>query len=278
MLRNRTHARIAALMLSVSALCACSSTPDGAAAGTMGGAISAASVDSNLSKVQSLRAGGDYAGAVKILSQLLLVSPDNARVIGEYGKVLAEQGRAREAVEFLTRATMLSPEDWALHSALGVAYDETGDYAKARIAYEAALKLKPGEASALNNYAMSRMMAGDAPMAKNLIHQAAAASRDLKIARNLAMIDELAAHAPAQMPAPVAAAAPKPVEPAAPRPAIAQAPLPAVRTVTAAPVPVTPPLAATAAAKPRAKSAAEANSEPQKKSSVPSLRLASQTQ
>ena len=61
----------------------------------------------------------------------MLVASDDPRVIGEYGKTLAENGRAQEAVQFLSRATQLQPGEWSFYSALGVAYDQMGDQSRA---------------------------------------------------------------------------------------------------------------------------------------------------
>ena len=35
-----------------------------------------------------------------------------ARVVGEYGKLLVQQGRSSDAVQFLSRAVQLAPSDW----------------------------------------------------------------------------------------------------------------------------------------------------------------------
>lgn len=172
------------------------------------------SVESGIREAQLRRTNRDYTGAVKILSQLMLVAADDPRVVSEYGKVLVQQGRAREALDFLNRAAQLQENDWTLYSALGVAYDQTGNFDNARSAYERALALSPGEKVILNNYAMSRTLAGDLPEAKRLIAQAAATGKDERIARNVKLINGLtlkaAAHA---VPAPHIAAAPvsKPV-------------------------------------------------------------------
>jgi len=192
------------------------------------------SLDGGIRDAQAKRSQHDYAGAVRILSQLMLVAPDDPRVVGEYGKVLVQQGRSREAVDFLTRATQLQPGDWTYYSALGIAYDQTGDYASARGAYERALVLKPGDAVVLNNFAMSRMLAGDLAQARKLIAQAATGSKDEQIARNLKLIDGLpqpvvAATAPARS-APVATPAKAPTSVAQQPPH----PLPAVGTVSPA--------------------------------------------
>ena len=102
----------------------------------------------------------------------MLVAADDPRVITEYGKTLAAMGRADEAVNFLTRAQQLQPNDWTVYSALGVAYDQSGDQKNAQINYEHALALKPGEPSVLNNYALSRMLAKDPDMALKLASRA----------------------------------------------------------------------------------------------------------
>jgi Flp pilus assembly protein TadD len=196
---HRLLVRLGALALSTAALTACASDPVnssmGRAQGNDGATASTApsSLEDEIRAAQLLRVKGDYTGAVRALSQLMLVAPDDPRIVGEYGKVLVQQGRAPEALNFLRRAVELQPGDWTLYSALGVAYDQTSDSAKARDAYQRALVLKPGEAVVLNNFALSRMLAGDPAGARTLMAEASAAgSADPKIARNVALIDGLA--------------------------------------------------------------------------------------
>src|ERR1700749_262518 len=73
----------------------------------------AADLETQIHNAQGMRAGGDYAGATKILAQLMLVSPDDSRVVGEYGKALVLQGRSKESLDFLKRAVQLQPNDWS---------------------------------------------------------------------------------------------------------------------------------------------------------------------
>jgi Flp pilus assembly protein TadD len=184
-----------------------------------------------VARAQDLRRQGHFKEAASALSQLMLVAPDDARVVGEYGKVLAQEGRAEDAVAFLKRAVELQTGDWTLYSALGVAYDETNNSTEARDAYEHALALKPGEPTVLNNYGMSRMLAGDLAGAQAKFAQAeAAGATNPKIANNAAMVAELearktAAHpvVTAQVMPPPRAAAPKPqtIATAAPKSVVA---------------------------------------------------------
>lgn len=184
-------------------------------------------VEGGVRQAQEMRLAGHYDEAIHTLSQLMLVASDDPRVVGEYGKTLAEQGRAQEAVQFLTRATELQPSEWSFYSALGVSYDQLGNQTSARAAYEQALKLRPGEASILNNYALSRMMANDPQGARELMARAenAGGATDPKIARNIELVNKLAVAAP-PLKGTTAAAAPEPGPVSKPVPVSSQ-PLPA---------------------------------------------------
>jgi Flp pilus assembly protein TadD len=178
-------------------------------------AIAAASVslEAELARAQKLRAQGNYAEATKTLGQLVLVAPDDARVVGEYGKVLVQQaGRSDDAIAFLKRAVSLKSNDTTLYSALGVAYDQADDPKNAKAAYDKALALHPGDPVVLNNYAVSRMLAGDYDGAQKLLAQAeAAGASNPKVASNLQLLAQMRASKSATS----ALAGPKSAAPAA---------------------------------------------------------------
>jgi hypothetical protein len=120
------------------------------------------------------------------------------------------------------------------------------------------LQLKPDSAALLNNYAMSRMLAGDLPGAQTLIAQAQAAGNDPKIAHNAALMmnlrnaraEQTAAVRP--LPAPVvapvvqtanakpAAIEPKPVASIAPVPVAHALPKPVATAALPPPAPIKP--------------------------------------
>jgi Flp pilus assembly protein TadD len=216
-------------------------------------------LDSALRSAQVARKSGDLTGATKILSQLVLLSPDDARVIGEYGKTLAAQGRSDDAIAFLERATQLDASDWSLFSAEGVSYDQKGDYKTAQTFYDRALTLKPGEPSVLNNDALSHMQAGDLDGAERLLRQAAPGTPEFpRITENLALVQSLKA---SQASKPLASAAPAPTQMASltPPPAVTApaqtasvTPPPAVEPVkpAAAPAPQAPAVTASVDAAP----------------------------
>ena len=202
----------------------------------------AANLDSEIEKAKAQRLAGDLGGAAHAFAQMVLVAPDDARVCGEYGKTLVSLGRSDDAVAFLKRAIELRPDDWTLYSAIGAAFDQKSQFADAKTAYQRGLQLNPTSAALLNNYAMSRMLAGDLPAAQALIAQAQAAGNDPKIAHNAALMANLRGQqtADAAPPHPVTpsavppAALPKPVTAATLPPPAAQP----VKTAIAAPTPV----------------------------------------
>jgi Flp pilus assembly protein TadD/cell division protein FtsN len=178
-----------------------------------------------LMKAQLSRKTGDFAEATKILSQLVLFAPDDPRVMGEYGKTLAAQGKSDDALAFLDRAIQIRPDDWTFYSAAGVAYDQKGLYPLAQASYARALQLKPGEPSVLNNAALSYMQVGDIDTAEQMIHQAAATSTDKsRIEYTIALVERAKASRP-QRSAPIPAPAPA-ISTPAPAP-VASEPAPA---------------------------------------------------
>ena len=189
-----------------------------------------ATLDGEIARAHGLRIKGDYEEAGKALAQLMLIAPDNVRVVGEYGKVLVQEGRSHEALAFLDRAIELDASDWTIYSALGVAYDQSDDHAKAKIAYEHALSLKPGAPQVLNNYAVSRMLAGDLAGAGKLLSQASqTGSANSKIANNQALLSSMKA-----TPTPAAATAPQPTVASA-HTTVPAPHVPTLRTATTAP-------------------------------------------
>ena len=208
-------------------------TPNGKAPTAPGAKPAPSDLDGALRQAEELRKAGDLGGAARTVSQLVLVAPDDARVLGEYGKTLLAQGRSDDALAFLARAIELKGGDWSLFSAQGIAYDQKGEYQAAQAAYGRALALRPGDPTVLSNDALSHVQSEDLDGAERLLLQAQQnGGANPRIVSNLALVRSLKAARAQQMPAePIAALfTPVPGEPDGKAPAPSE-------TATAAPQP-----------------------------------------
>lgn len=149
--------------------------------------------DTALRFAQALRAAERPQQAVEVLRKVMLQNPDDTVVASAYGKALAENGDFDEALKVVRSANSPRTPDWRLTSAEGAILDQIGQSGEARLRYEAALKLAPGEPSVLNNLGLSYLLANDLVHAEAVLRQAAADPRaDARVRQNLALVIGLA--------------------------------------------------------------------------------------
>lgn len=126
-----------------------------------------------------------------VLKRLAEAYPADAKVNSLYGKKLLTAGRTSEAVPVLEAATGSGNADWRVYSALGSAYDQQAEYAKAREQYQKALALSPDELPVLNNLGMSHALEGDLKQAEITLRTASLlpkAKSEPRIRQNLALV------------------------------------------------------------------------------------------
>jgi Flp pilus assembly protein TadD len=146
-------------------------------------------IQATLGLIQSLRLAGGLDEAREVAAKALKAKPDDPAFLAAAGKVTLATGQAREAIKYLEKAAAADAEDWRARSALGLDYDRLGDYDRADRSYQAALEISPDNAAVLNNFALSRAMAGDLDGARGMAQRAAAAvGADLRVKQNLALI------------------------------------------------------------------------------------------
>ena len=212
-------------------------------------------VEISVQFAKALRGIGSNDRAVEFLEERLIKQPGQPELMTEYGKSLVAAHRPQEALPILAQARQMKPDDWTILVAQGVAYDQLGDFPRARQSYEAALAISPNNPAILNNLGLSYMMAGDKQNAAKYLRLAAAApGANAKVRANLALVADVPA-AVAEAPAP---AAPVEAAEAAPAPESKPAPAPKPKlkptTERAAAVeaaPVAMPVAAPATGAPR---------------------------
>ncbi len=91
------------------------------------------------------------------------------RLLGEYGRALADNGRLQQALEVLSRAHTPDLPDWRILNAQGAIHDQLGNYKEARRYYQTALKIVPDEPSVLSNQGISYILSKDLTQAETIL-------------------------------------------------------------------------------------------------------------
>lgn len=122
---------------------------------------------------------GRKAGVGKpILSSLfkaIAQNPADSDLIAETAKVHYSMGQYNQALKQVDAAIQVNPNIWKYYSLRGAINDKMNLFADAAKAYDKALMLSPNNAKILNNYAVSRLMAGDYAKAEAYSFEAAQA-------------------------------------------------------------------------------------------------------
>lgn len=211
--------------------------------------------------VSKLMRAGQFSEALTRVDAFLAKNPRDAQMRFMKGVILTEQNKTNEAITVFTRLTEDFPNLPEPYNNLAVLYAAAGQYEKARIALDAAIRTNPSYATAYENLGdVHAKLASQAyDKALQLDSGNSAAKSKLTMVRTLVGADtKVAGAAPAPRPVEPPRAAAAPVSPPAPAPA---APAPSA-PAAAAPQP-TPPVAAAPAA-PAPKPAAKPEPEPKR--------------
>ena len=144
-----------------------------------------------LAYAKALGAIGQDDEQLNVLTALSNRNPDNDAVNAAYGKKLIDAGKGALAIPPLESAAASPGADWRLHSALGSAYDQNGEFENARAEYNKALAQKPDAFAVLNNLGMSYALQGDLKTAEATLRKALAvpgSSKEPRIRQNLALV------------------------------------------------------------------------------------------
>lgn len=138
---------------------------------------------------RALHAMDQNAQAVAVMQGLAIQYPEDMKVLGAYGKALADAGRLKQAADVLQKAHTPERPDWSVLSTQGSIADQLGDHDGARGYYESALKIRPNEPSVLSNLGLSYALARNLPRAEETLRVAAAQpGADMRVRQNLALV------------------------------------------------------------------------------------------
>lgn len=128
-------------------------------------------LDLTLSLARALRYAGQSDQAIALLGGMA-GDKAPAAVLLELGKAHLAADHLNLAVRYLQAARDAAPQQWQIHSALGVAHDYKNNYAEAQQSYVEALGLSPNNPAVLNNLGLSQAQAGDLAGAAETLRKA----------------------------------------------------------------------------------------------------------
>ena len=119
-----------------------------------------ANINSQIKYAQVLTAQGHTEDAIEQLTQARVVSPENPRLAATLGKLLVLAHRAGPATSVFRSALNTHPNDLPLLVGLGVALDANQNPAAAQDVYRRVLAVEPHSMAARNNLALSLALSG----------------------------------------------------------------------------------------------------------------------
>jgi Flp pilus assembly protein TadD len=143
----------------------------------------------SINYARALRALTRYSEAAAVMQAAAVKSPRDFQVLGAYGKALADSGQFEQAKDVLSRAYAPERPDWTIMSVQGSVADRLGDHESAQKFYRDALKIAPGEPSALSNLGLSYALTKQLSLAEDALREASASPRaDARVRDNFALI------------------------------------------------------------------------------------------
>ena len=108
-------------------------------------------VDAAVEQAIMLLQKGAYTHAEPILRTLFEHYPEHPDVLFNYGMMLSDKGRMKEAIEYLSRLTAIDPKHANAWNALGIAYLRNGQSDDAKTSLKQSYDLDPENGYTLRN-------------------------------------------------------------------------------------------------------------------------------
>lgn len=162
-----------------------------AAANAYGRLFRLRSTDANvlMNFIRSMRYSGRAGEIIRYLEDNPSRLMEVPTVQFEYAKALIASGEYAKATLELQKSKQAMPNDWRVHSAMGIAHAALEQQKQALSSFHRALSLSPKNVSVLNNLAMAHASAGELEAAiDHLVRAARIDRRHAQVRQNLALL------------------------------------------------------------------------------------------
>lgn len=137
----------------------------------------------------ALRGIGSNERAVEVLSEVLVIHPNEPDLLMALGRALMADNNPLAAARAFEQAAQIEPGRTAAWAALGTALDRMERHKDAQDCYRKALAIEPERTSTLANYGLSLALSGDLAGAETQLRAAAQQpDSNVQVTENLALI------------------------------------------------------------------------------------------
>ena len=141
-----------------------------------------------VAQARNLRYLGQPRDALRVL-RTGIVSHGEEPLLLELAKAQFAAAMVNDSYETLLKLLEMTPDDWQIHTMLGMMYDRQERYDDARESYERALALSPENPSIINNLGLSLAQAGQLDTAIETLEALVGGEKStLQARQNLAML------------------------------------------------------------------------------------------
>ena len=137
----------------------------------------------------ALRANGQSAQAVAVLETGMMHFKGDPDIVVAYAKALSAEGQFEQALTVVDTAIRPEQPDWNALSVKGAILDQMGRSGEARVLYQQAMTIAPGEASLYANLGLSYAMTNELAAAEaQLRHAVQMSGSTSQVRQNLALV------------------------------------------------------------------------------------------